>query len=128
MCGDRPANTNIIRACFECLARSHESFLIARLRPGRTNSRHHDFDFVAEFAAKCFDFMRTGHNSIDFRFNAQFRQAQDLIFDVVGDSNFAEAFVLSALVKTVTPKIVIVICGEPQSRLESFRSRRSNEW
>ena len=49
MRGDWPTNADMICASVDCLARRHESFLIARLRPDRTNSLNDDFDLVAEF-------------------------------------------------------------------------------
>ena len=69
MRGDRSTNADIIRARFESLARRHESFLVARLRPARANSLNHYFDFIAEFRPQSFDFMRAGYNSIDFCFD-----------------------------------------------------------
>src|SRR6266446_7357884 len=69
MCGDRPTNADIICACFECLAWRHESFLVARLRPPRTDSLNDYLDFIGEFRAQCFDLMRTGHDSIDSCFH-----------------------------------------------------------
>jgi hypothetical protein len=46
---DWSTDTDIICARFHCLPRRHESFLIARLGPYRTNSLNDYFDFVAEF-------------------------------------------------------------------------------
>ena len=70
MPGDRPPDADVVCARFNCFARSHESFLIARFCPAWPNSLDGDFDSVAELAAKRFDFMRTGHDSIDSCFYA----------------------------------------------------------
>src|SRR5262245_59447294 len=85
-----PADADVVCACFNCLARGHESLLIARFYPARANSLDRDFDSVAELAPKASDFMRTGHEAINSCFDSQRGQAQDLVLDFVGDSNFAQ--------------------------------------
>src|SRR5439155_2183668 len=65
MRGDRTPNADVICASSKRLARRHESFLIARLGPTRANSLNSNFDFVADFRAELFDFMRTGYDSVD---------------------------------------------------------------
>jgi hypothetical protein len=64
--------------------------LIARLRPGRSNSLNRDFDFVAKFRAQLFDFMRTRHDSVDSSLDTQSGEAQDLVVHVAGDSGFSQ--------------------------------------
>jgi hypothetical protein len=65
MPGDRPPDADVVCARLDCFARGHESFLIAWFCPGWPNSLDGDFDFVAELAAKLFDFVRTGYDAID---------------------------------------------------------------
>ena len=70
MSGDGPPDADVVCARLDCFARSHEPFLIARFGPAWSNSLDGDFDSVAEFAAKQFDFVRTGHDAIDSCFCA----------------------------------------------------------
>src|SRR5437762_3900698 len=90
MRGDRTPNADVICASSKRLARRHESFLIARLGPTRANSLNSNFDFVADFRAELFDFMRTGYDSVDSSFNPQFGEAQDLVVHFAVDSDFAQ--------------------------------------
>ena len=83
-------NADVVRARFECLAWSHESLLIVRLRPAWANSLNRDLDLVAESRAQRSNFVRTGYDSIDSRFYAQFGESHDLIVDFAGDSNLAQ--------------------------------------
>src|SRR6476620_12310067 len=90
MRSDRSANADIIRTRFQSLMRRRESFLIARLRPSRTNSLDSDFDFVAKFCTQLLDFMGTGYDSVDSCFDTQPDETQDLILNSVGDPDFAQ--------------------------------------
>src|SRR5436305_4933631 len=85
-----PSDDEIIRARFEGFSWRHESLLIARIRPGWSNSGDNNFDFVAEPGTKDFDFMRAGDDSIDASCHTQFRQSQDLMIDLIGNSCFAK--------------------------------------
>src|SRR5213594_832764 len=55
MRSDRPTDADIVCARLDCLVRRHESFLIARLRPARTNSLDRDFDSLSKFRTQGFD-------------------------------------------------------------------------
>ena len=92
MRSDRSANADIIGAGFDRLAGRRESLLIARLRPSRTNPLNHDFDSARKFRAQLFNFMRTGHDSIDSCFDTQSGETQDLIINSVGDPDFTQRF------------------------------------
>ena len=76
--GDRPADYQIISAGIDRFARRHESFLIVRLRPVRSNSGNDDFDLVAKFGTQRFDFVGTADETINSVFNTKSGQAQDL--------------------------------------------------
>src|SRR6516162_3295638 len=92
MRSNRAPNTDVICTSFERLARSHESLLVVRLRPAWTNPLNGDFDFVSKLCAQFFDFVRTCHDSICSLFGAQSGEAQDLLIDFGGDSDFAQRF------------------------------------
>jgi len=77
--------------------------LIARLAQCGTDSLNGDFDFVAKFCSQLFDFMGTGHDSVDSYFDTQFGEPQDLVIHFAGDADFAQRCSV-ALVKTVTPR------------------------
>src|SRR5260370_8855955 len=76
--GDRPADYQIISTGLERFARRHESFLIARLRPARSDSWNNNFDLVAEFGSQRFDFVWTADETINSVFHTKSGQAQDL--------------------------------------------------
>src|SRR6266849_651583 len=90
--GDRPADYQIISAGFNRFERRHESLLIARLRPARSNSWNDNFDLVAEFGSQRFDFAWTRHDSVDPIFNAKFCQSHHLFVECVRNSRFAQRF------------------------------------
>src|ERR1043166_9429738 len=89
MRSDWPANADVICTRFECLARRHESFLIARLCPGRANSLNSDLDFVAELRTQLLDFMRTDCNAVDSCCDTQPGESQNLFVHFAGYSDFA---------------------------------------
>src|SRR6516225_1855687 len=91
MRSDRTPNADVICASFERFARRHESFLIARLGPGRADSLNSNFYFVAKFRTQLFDFMRTGHHSVDSCFDTQSGEAQDLVVHLGGNADFAQS-------------------------------------
>src|SRR5437879_1235858 len=80
---DRPTDYQIISTGLDRFARRRESFLIARLRPARSNSGNDNFDLVAEFGSQRFDFLWTRHDSVDPIFNAKFCQSHHLFVESV---------------------------------------------
>ena len=64
MRGNWPPDADVVCACFNRFAWSHEPFLIARFCPAWPNSLDGDFESVAELASQGFNFMRTGDESV----------------------------------------------------------------
>ena len=90
MRGDWPPDPDVVGACFNRFAWSHEPFLIARFCPAWSNSLDGDFEFVAELASLGSNFNRTGDDSVYSCLCAYPGQTEYLMFDVVRDSNLTQ--------------------------------------
>jgi 4-diphosphocytidyl-2-C-methyl-D-erythritol kinase len=91
--GNRTADHEIISSRVDGFAGRGKAFLIAGVRPSRTNSRCDNLDFVAKFRAQHPRFMGARDQTIDAVGHAEAREPQDLVAGLFGDSDLSQGFV-----------------------------------
>src|SRR5262249_30923602 len=90
VCGNRPPDHEIIGAGLDCLARSHDAFLISVLRPAWPHSRNNQFDFIAKLRAQESHFERTGNEAINAGCNAQIAKSQYVPIELLFNSDLIQ--------------------------------------